>query len=478
MFEIATALPSPSGTKGAPDVAANPGANAASGAAETSPFAAFQTVLAQQMGASPAVSVPAPVAGVPMAPGAAAAVAVTAMVAGLPEGGKGLPVAAATFAVLPTVPVTDDQPGTDADVAAAVRQTIARSVLPVAFARSSAKAAVTTPEQPGDRATDADASDEADQPAATAPVISPILFANIPALPVPQDVPAADAGVAGVAPRAGAVAAIVLAAGQSQAAAPSVPAVAPAILSTMFERQDSAEAVTPALTPAAHAVQVAREPASTAQALRAARAGTAAEDTASPQAIHAAKLPIARDAVPPVDNAAVTVASAALSLTDAAPTAQGSPTPQATARPERIDFATLVDSIARAREEGAGNAVSVAVAHADFGKVSLRFENGDNGLSVSMASADPGFARAVAASAQADGGTFNADSQQQQSQSQQRTPAGAGSAQASLSGDGAAQSRNGNGGGAGRPDSATPASQRAATAVAQSDETLRDGIFA
>lgn len=70
--------------------------------------------------------------------------------------------------------------------------------------------------------------------------------------------------------------------------------------------------------------------------------------------------------------------------------------------PERIDFATLVDTLVRARDEAPAQIVHAAVRHAEFGRVSLRFERDDDlGLSVAMSSADPGFARAVSAAAEA-----------------------------------------------------------------------------
>jgi hypothetical protein len=69
-----------------------------------------------------------------------------------------------------------------------------------------------------------------------------------------------------------------------------------------------------------------------------------------------------------------------------------------TAAPERIDFATLVDTLARAREEASPHRITVSVGHADFGRVALRFDQDENrGMQVAMSSADPGFARAVAA---------------------------------------------------------------------------------
>lgn len=77
--------------------------------------------------------------------------------------------------------------------------------------------------------------------------------------------------------------------------------------------------------------------------------------------------------------------------------------------PERIDFATLVETLDRARDEAPAQTVHAAVRHAEFGQVSLRFERDeDQALSVAMSSADPGFARAVSAAAEAS--PANADS--------------------------------------------------------------------
>lgn len=71
----------------------------------------------------------------------------------------------------------------------------------------------------------------------------------------------------------------------------------------------------------------------------------------------------------------------------------------AASRPaQRIDVTTLVDTIARARSDHAAATpapVAVALTHAEFGKVSLRFHTDDEGLAVTMASADPAFAPAV-----------------------------------------------------------------------------------
>ena len=88
---------------------------------------------------------------------------------------------------------------------------------------------------------------------------------------------------------------------------------------------------------------------------------------------------------------------------------------------DRIDFATLVDTVAQAREHAAPQTmsapVSVSLAHADFGPVALRFRHDGDALAVTMVSADPGFAPAVSAASQADAGA-RAGQQQTDSQSQ------------------------------------------------------------
>ncbi len=60
------------------------------------------------------------------------------------------------------------------------------------------------------------------------------------------------------------------------------------------------------------------------------------------------------------------------------------------------DFAALIDRIVAARE-ASGAPVAVAVRHAEFGAVTLRFEQADGTLSVAASSPDPDFARAAAA---------------------------------------------------------------------------------
>ncbi len=111
---------------------------------------------------------------------------------------------------------------------------------------------------------------------------------------------------------------------------------------------------------------------------------------------------------PMVDSSgalAPTIGTLAVAVDPASATA-GTTAP-APAAPQ--DFAALVDRLLEARASAQGSTapqrISTSVTHADFGKVSLTFQQDTAGLSVSMASADPGFARAaqsaIAGSAQA-----------------------------------------------------------------------------
>ena len=99
-------------------------------------------------------------------------------------------------------------------------------------------------------------------------------------------------------------------------------------------------------------------------------------------------------------------------------------TPPRAERP--VDFAELVDRLATARETAMPDRMQVAVNHAEFGKVSLRFEADGSGLNVAMSSADPDFARAVAAAAPAAAQQFasNGDALPQRSASEQSSAAG------------------------------------------------------
>jgi len=59
--------------------------------------------------------------------------------------------------------------------------------------------------------------------------------------------------------------------------------------------------------------------------------------------------------------------------------------------------------LVEARENARAGSANVSVIHSDFGEVSLRFSHDNGNLTVSMASRDPEFARAVNAAMPADG---------------------------------------------------------------------------
>lgn len=117
-----------------------------------------------------------------------------------------------------------------------------------------------------------------------------------------------------------------------------------------------------------------------------------------------------------------------------APVQPASPPPQV--RPH--EFSALIDRLAAARDGVATHTVSLTVAHQDFGPVRLHFRPDELGLSVSLTSADPDFARVAAAApapilpVQSSEQTSNASYQRSDS-----------SAQGSTQGQGSAQSRGG-----------------------------------
>jgi hypothetical protein len=66
----------------------------------------------------------------------------------------------------------------------------------------------------------------------------------------------------------------------------------------------------------------------------------------------------------------------------------------------RHDFAALVDRLVEARNASAPQSIHASLDHAEFGQVSLNFQQDGDDLKVAMSSADPDFARAAQAAAQ------------------------------------------------------------------------------
>lgn len=105
---------------------------------------------------------------------------------------------------------------------------------------------------------------------------------------------------------------------------------------------------------------------------------------------------LANAEVPATDAASLLASPMNADSALAAPAAT-SAVPQS-ARPH--DFAALMDRLITARDAaqiGLPQSVQVAVNHAEFGQISLNFQQDKAGLAVSVGSADPDFARAVQA---------------------------------------------------------------------------------
>ncbi len=66
------------------------------------------------------------------------------------------------------------------------------------------------------------------------------------------------------------------------------------------------------------------------------------------------------------------------------------------------DFAALVDRLVEARDSGRAASGNLSVMHSDFGTVTMRFSHDGGNLQVSLANADPEFARSVSAALPAD----------------------------------------------------------------------------
>ena len=73
--------------------------------------------------------------------------------------------------------------------------------------------------------------------------------------------------------------------------------------------------------------------------------------------------------------------------------------PSALPAPARHDFAAMIDRLIEARDMAGAQPVAMTLRHDDFGAVSLNFQTAGDGLTVTMASPDPEFARAVSVAA-------------------------------------------------------------------------------
>jgi hypothetical protein len=135
--------------------------------------------------------------------------------------------------------------------------------------------------------------------------------------------------------------------------------------------------------------------------------------------------------------------------------------------PRPHDFTALVDRLAAAREAAQPHTVSIALPHGDFGPVHLRFSHDETGLSVTLASANPDFARAAAVALPVAAAN---DASGQQTLGPSRQPSAQGGSESQTSGQSGNPSRHDE-----RPaQSGQPWRQR----PAPRDPSQRSGIFA
>ena len=73
--------------------------------------------------------------------------------------------------------------------------------------------------------------------------------------------------------------------------------------------------------------------------------------------------------------------------------------PASVPAPARHEFTAMIDRLIEARDLAGAQPIAMTLRHEDFGTVSLNFRTADDGLTVTMASPDPEFARAVGAAA-------------------------------------------------------------------------------
>ncbi|MDE2563851.1 MAG: hypothetical protein KGL48_16560 [Sphingomonadales bacterium] len=179
---------------------------------------------------------------------------------------------------------------------------------------------------------------------------------------------------------------------------------------------------------------------------------------------------ISGDKTPPPQAPATNAAPAQPPTTGAQLAAQGPVVaavparPAAPAQPDRIDFAQLVDTIARAREHAGAQSVQATLSHAEFGAVAMKFHHDGDVLAVSLTSADPGFVAAANAAQASTDSTAQRDAPAQHGQRE---------SVAQGAGQGSGQTAAGNEGQPGTQGSHAQATRRTATAAGTAASTDR-----
>lgn len=249
--------------------------------------------------------------------------------------------------------------------------------------------------QPNDETTPA-ALDPAGQP----PLVVPALIFALTPGAAPAEPAAATTATANAAPAA-------LPGQFASAALLLPPAVAAQLMGQALTRQAPPPVVEPAAPDEARTLHL---PAAPAPATTAEAQFTLASPAApiAPTSLRLRPV-VEAPAAPASDGAPASPMPAP--LVDAAPALQNSPAAAAPAGLPGLghSFAAVVDRLMAARDavqvDGAAQPVAVNLRHAEFGTVSVRFEQRADGLSVALASPDPDFARAVQAATPSNSGS-------------------------------------------------------------------------
>lgn len=177
-------------------------------------------------------------------------------------------------------------------------------------------------------------------------------------------------------------------------------------------------------------IKVSAPPATNSPAAAAPAAAVPAADRAAPLArtVAAERAPIGETTANPATPESTDLQAPVFTSAPATAAAQAPVAATPGVALPRHDFAALVDRLIEARNASVTpssiQAVTASVHHAEFGQVSLQFQQDGKDLSVSMSSADPDFAAAVQAAMPVDRPATNSDSQQRgqtQGQSQMQS---------------------------------------------------------
>lgn len=125
-------------------------------------------------------------------------------------------------------------------------------------------------------------------------------------------------------------------------------------------------------------------------------------DAETPSALPPVQLPQLKDGLaerlPSADLSAPLVTANLESDPQSAPQATTT-APASVPAPTRHDFTAMIDRLIEARDMAGAQPIAMTLRHEDFGTVSLNFRTVEDGLTVTMASPDPEFVRAVGAAA-------------------------------------------------------------------------------